>query len=293
MAVVIPTRDREPLLRRALASVRGADQVVVVDDGSTTYPAELASDLCAGGVEYVRLETSRGPGVARNRGVEFVRTDLVLFLDDDDYVLDGGLERIRTVADEHPDQMLYLHNCQFSNGGTTVPESARTRELSFEDWVRLFAGAERAEFKPVARTCVFRHDAFDDTGASGEGLLWARVIRRHGALLSYDPIIYYDVDEGRPRLTSASELLARSGANARIASAWLNEVGPTMRTIDHDAWRRLVIGAAVYAGLAGEHKAFSVPARLDMRDQLLVGLIRRVPRPLLLRTFQLLKARSG
>jgi hypothetical protein len=173
-----------------------------------------------------------------------------------------------------------------------VEESPETRELSFEDWVELIATSARTEFKPAAKRSVFDHDQFDDTGAGGEGLLWARVIRRTGALLSHVPVVYYDVGDDRRRLTTEAELLARAPANARIARAWLTEVGPTMRTIDRGAWRRLVLAAAVYSAAAGEDTRLAEYDELEPRDRAILGLIRHTPRTVLAGAFRVLKALS-
>jgi glycosyltransferase involved in cell wall biosynthesis len=294
IGVVIPSRDRAGLLRRAVASVSGADHVVVVDDGSVTYTSDLVEELHAVGVEYLRLPSSRGPCVARNAGIEALHTDLAFFLDDDDYVLDGGLERIGTVADENPGEMLYLHNCRFSDGGTSLEPGLTTLKLSFEEWVRLLATSSRTEFKPAVRTAVFTRDRFDDTGAAGEGLLWARVIRRYGAVLSHDPVVLYDNDPGRSRLTSQTDLLARAPANARIARAWLEEIGPATRAVDVRAWEHLLLAAAVYSNLAGDRFDPSIGlAGASIRIRLMLGVARHAPGPLLRTAFRLRRALSS
>jgi glycosyltransferase involved in cell wall biosynthesis len=290
IGVVIPSRDRASLLRRALASLRGAEQVIVVDDASPTYSPGFANELQANGVEYLRLETQRGPCVARNHGIGRLRTELAFFLDDDDYLLEGGLERIRAVADAHAGHLLYLHNCRFSDGETSLQPSPSSRHISFEEWVRVLASSPRTEFKPAVRTSVFASDRFDDTGAGGEGLLWARLIRRAGAVLSYEPVVFYDTQPGRSRLTSPTELLARAEANARVARAWLDEIGVPMRSIDKRAWERLVISAALYSALAGD-PAVIAPGT-SARTSLVLSLIRRTPRPLLASGFRLLKGNA-
>jgi glycosyltransferase involved in cell wall biosynthesis len=291
IGVVIPTRDRVSLLRRAVASVRDADQIVVVDDASPTYPPGLGDELRSMGVDYARLDVPSGPCVARNRGVELLRTDIAFFLDDDDFVLEGGLGRVRAVADDGPDHVLYLHNCLFSDGVTPLAPSPKSRQITFEEWVRLLATLARTEFKPAVRTSMFAHDRFDDIAASAEALLWARVIRQHGAVLSYEPVVFYDTQPGRPRLTTAAELLARAPSNARVARAWLDEVGETMRSIDRRAWERKVIGAALYSALAGDR----VPRTdgVSARTAALLGVIRRTPRPVLATGFRLAKGTSS
>jgi len=87
--VVIPTRNRWPLLSRALASVLGQEdvtiEVVVVDEGSSDEtPGRLAA-LDDERVRVLRNDEPTGVARARNRGVEAAGGEWVAFLDDDDF----------------------------------------------------------------------------------------------------------------------------------------------------------------------------------------------------------------
>ncbi|MGN6473298.1 MAG: glycosyltransferase [Mycobacteriales bacterium] len=81
LTVIIPTRDRWPILRRTLdalsrQTVSGFGVIVVVDGEDQSLP-ELPPE-----VDIVQVAHG-GPGQARNIGVERSRTPLVLFLGDD------------------------------------------------------------------------------------------------------------------------------------------------------------------------------------------------------------------
>lgn len=100
VAVVIATRDRPELLRRAVASVLaqrypGDVEVLAVFDQSEPE-ADLAQDSRSseGAARRVRvLRNGRVPGLAgaRNTGITTAATDLVAFCDDDDLWLPGKL----------------------------------------------------------------------------------------------------------------------------------------------------------------------------------------------------------
>lgn len=83
--MVIPTRNRIESLRRAVAAVRAQDaafdwELVVVDDGSEPpVPADVVEGLPG---RIVR-GPGRGPGRARNLGIEQARGEVVVFTDDD------------------------------------------------------------------------------------------------------------------------------------------------------------------------------------------------------------------
>jgi glycosyltransferase involved in cell wall biosynthesis len=80
-SVVVPTRDRPEKLRRCLAALGGAHEVVVVDDGSRAA-ASVAEVVAAAGARLVRLE-GRGPAAARNAGARAAAGEVVCFTDDD------------------------------------------------------------------------------------------------------------------------------------------------------------------------------------------------------------------
>jgi glycosyltransferase involved in cell wall biosynthesis len=88
VSVVIPTRDRRPLLMTTLASVlwqRDVDlEVIVVDDGSRDDTAEHLAAIADGRVVVLRDTRSSGVAAARNRGIDRATGAWVAFLDDDD-----------------------------------------------------------------------------------------------------------------------------------------------------------------------------------------------------------------
>lgn len=88
VAVVIPTRDRWPLLRTAVASALAQEdvdaQVVVVDDGSADETAGELEAVSDPRLLVLRHDRPRGVSAARNLGLSRVTATWVAFLDDDD-----------------------------------------------------------------------------------------------------------------------------------------------------------------------------------------------------------------
>jgi mycofactocin system glycosyltransferase len=81
VTVVIPVRDREPELRRLVAGLDPALEVIVVDDGSHAAVHEAA----------VRHDTARGPAAARNAGIALATRPFIALLDSDVVAPDGWL----------------------------------------------------------------------------------------------------------------------------------------------------------------------------------------------------------
>jgi glycosyltransferase involved in cell wall biosynthesis len=87
VTIVTATRDRWPLLRRALRSALSQQdvrlEVMVVDDASREPPPPWTQSLPAA-VNLVRRERHAGVAAARNVGIARARGEWVAFLDDDD-----------------------------------------------------------------------------------------------------------------------------------------------------------------------------------------------------------------
>ena len=84
VSVVVLTRDEQPNIRRCLASVAWADQVVVVDSGSTDGTVPIARSLGAEVVEQPWLGFSDQRNYALSLPV--LRHDWVYFVDADEWV---------------------------------------------------------------------------------------------------------------------------------------------------------------------------------------------------------------
>lgn len=85
VTVVVPVRDRD--LTTCLDALGDRDPVLVVDDGSVVpQVADRAH------VTVVRHDTSRGPGAARNAGLDRATTDVVACVDSDVVVTPGWLD---------------------------------------------------------------------------------------------------------------------------------------------------------------------------------------------------------
>ena len=88
VTVVVPTRNRAPLLGQALRSVAAQRDIeleaVVVDDGSTDATPAVVAGLRDARLRLVRHDRRQGVSAARNRGIAEAGGDWVAFLVDDD-----------------------------------------------------------------------------------------------------------------------------------------------------------------------------------------------------------------
>lgn len=103
-SVIVPVHNGERTLQRCLSAILASEgiaelEVIVVDDGSTDSSAIIASNFPC---KLIRFEHSRGPSVARNRGVEEAQAARVVFVDSDVVVRPESLALLLGALDDSP-----------------------------------------------------------------------------------------------------------------------------------------------------------------------------------------------
>lgn len=175
VAVIIPVRNGQALIRDAIASVRDQGQIVVelvvVDNGSTDDTAKL---VAADGVRVV-CELRPGAGAARRAGLAATTAEVVMFLDHDDLLVPGAIDALRDALLRERADLAHgrLRNEAMPNLKTPVrfPEG----ELS----------------APLTSSSIVRRDVFDRFGAFADDnyswAAWIMAVKDAGARLAVIP----------------------------------------------------------------------------------------------------------
>ncbi|GAB1724650.1 MAG: glycosyltransferase [Nitrospira sp. CR1.1] len=109
VSIVIPTYNRAPLLKKAIASALAQEQtgdlfdleIIIVDDCSSEDLRPIATAFPS--VQYIRLSQNRGAAGARNVGIKQATGKYVALLDDDDEFLTHKLLVQVPVLEANPD----------------------------------------------------------------------------------------------------------------------------------------------------------------------------------------------
>jgi len=83
VAALIPAYNEEDVISdtvKAVASIPGIDEVIVIDDGSQDGTSSKAEDA---GARVVRLKRNRGKGAALNAGLAQTNAEIILMVDAD------------------------------------------------------------------------------------------------------------------------------------------------------------------------------------------------------------------
>ncbi len=139
LSVVIITLNEEPNLARTLASVAWADEIVVVDSGSTDRTRDIAESFHA----RFFVEPWKGFAAQKNSALQKASGDWILSLDADEEVEPALAEEIRKTLAGNP-----------SAGGFWIPR----KNFFLDRWIR------HGGFYPDPKLRLFRRGAglFED-----------------------------------------------------------------------------------------------------------------------------------
>lgn len=101
LSAVIITKNEEAMIGRCVESAAWADEIVVVDSGST----DRTLDICRGlGARVCLTPDWPGPGAQRNRAIDLASGDWILALDADEWVTEDLRREIeRVMASRGPE----------------------------------------------------------------------------------------------------------------------------------------------------------------------------------------------
>ena len=185
VSVIIPTRDRSALLRRALESaVRQTFsqlEILVIDDASSPPASEVVESVGNPWVRVIRHETPRGASAARNTGLSAAEGSLVAFLDDDDEWLSAKLARqVDRLAEVPAAGFVYCGYEKVSDRSGKVVSTFRAGPpvLDFDAFLRrTFFGAS---IPLIRRECFSAVGHFDETLMGMDDRdMWLRIARRY------------------------------------------------------------------------------------------------------------------
>lgn len=203
LSVAIVTLNEEENLPRTLASVQWADEIVVVDSGSTDRTREIARRFGAVVIERA------WPGFAaqKNFAISQCTGQWILSLDADEELSEELQHQIRTVLPTNPPVDAYY---------------LRRRNLFLGRWIK------RGGFYPDPKLRLFRRTAANfDTTPQYEDRPVHETIAFDGA---YDTLDYDIIHHAYPTLSTYIEHMDRYsslGAEIMASKSYINSSWPT------------------------------------------------------------------
>lgn len=211
ISVVIPALDAGRFIGRAidsvLAQIYRADEIIVVDDGSTDNTAEVVKSY-GPKVRYIYQENA-GDGPARNTGIAAAKGDWIALLDHDDEWLPEKLQLQMELLNRNPD----LHWCAtnfYKQSGTRRAiagnPTAISKVLGNNDYFEnFFTAIQKTGWHFMTSTMVIHREVFEQAGVFDSGWLrcadldmWWRITYRFpkiGCLAQPLAVLHVDVQD--------------------------------------------------------------------------------------------------
>jgi glycosyltransferase involved in cell wall biosynthesis len=210
VSVVIPCKDRQLTLERALRSVFAQTfedfEVIVVDDGSAV-PLRAAMFDADARLQFVRHEVNQGAAAARNGGIAAARGRFIAFLDSDDIWLPNKLLQQVVFMNRlaNPDYSASFTGVAVYRDGRHIENSPRIRKRPNEKvadflWLRRgFIGSIAVMVGRAAAASVL----FDVRHRIHEDLSWYLALEAAGVSFHHLPetLSVWNNDSSRDRLT--------------------------------------------------------------------------------------------
>ncbi len=264
-SIIIPTHNCVEYLPIALNSIRmqnaGPLEILVLDDGSTDGSWDYLQQAKAEYPELVTIKMKQiGPSEARNLLISIAKSDLIAFLDADDYWWPRKLKSQIAFHHEHPEALFsftdYLH----------VDMNGMTHGTAFEFWKPNRLAAISPQYRLIERplelllgrnlvgtsTVMARRDALQNANGFAKEMpsaedwdLWLRLVERGKVGCSSSVTMSYLQRTGS--LTTNRQ--ARLGAMRQIIKRYEPDTSQPMRRALRQAWSRY------HVALAEHHRA--------------------------------------
>jgi glycosyltransferase involved in cell wall biosynthesis len=189
VSVIIPAYNSEKFIRRAIDSVLAqthpAEEIIVVDDGSTDSTGEIVQSY-GPPVQYVRQDNA-GPGAARNTGIRAAQGDWIAFLDSDDEWLPEKLQVQLDLLQRNPDLVWATSNfqrclCDENRRGPEVDPARARHFLGGKEYFDSYFSAYLSGCGGCTDTKIIHRKVFEVAGVFQVGInrsedmdLWSRV----------------------------------------------------------------------------------------------------------------------
>lgn len=193
ISAVIPAYNAEKYIARAIVSVlrqsRPADEIIVVDDGSTDKTAQIVRSF--GGKVRLISQSNAGVSAARNAGIRAAKGNWIAFLDADDEWLPDKLQLQTELLMKHTDLVWTTGNfieclCDENRVAEYTPVSTCIRYLKGKDYYNSYLFAVQlyewghTNCMLIQKTVLEKIGLFCTDLPIAEDIdLWLRIAYRH------------------------------------------------------------------------------------------------------------------
>ena len=223
VSIIIPTYNRGDLITRSINSVLNQSyhdfEVIIIDDCSSDKTGKVVEGISDKRITYYKLGKRKGPGAARNKGIEISNGEFMAFQDSDDEWLPGYLKKHMSVFERNlpnvgivfSDMIRILKDgtCGVHLSPTIVPDRLINPDIQFYQVLNL--GIQSTVIK---KECFKQVGYFNERFPCYEDMeLFIRLSKKYGFYHIKEPLVkYYETDgvsKGMPPKYMAREMLLK------------------------------------------------------------------------------------
>ena len=172
------------------------DQIVLVEDGPLTpelyevideFQKEVGNVLT-----LVKNETNQGLAKALNKGIGFIRTDLIPRMDSDDISDKRRFVYEIEYMDKHPDVMILGGSIQEMDENKNFLSQRHYPKMYEEVRKYIWRGSPVAHPTTVMRKCIFQSLSYNEKVGQNEDLaLWFNALEKGIKIENIEEVVYY------------------------------------------------------------------------------------------------------
>jgi glycosyltransferase involved in cell wall biosynthesis len=284
ISVIIPHLNQPKGLEACLGSLdsqtldRSAFEVIVVDNGSTSLP-ETVIERHPG--TFLLQELKPGPGLARNRGIEAARADILAFIDADCRAHPDWLRSALRALQLSPERTILGGDVQIWQESKTTITALEAYESVFAYRFKLYI--ERHGYSGTGNLVV-RHGDFDRVGPFRgidveEDSDWGQRARSAGFTFRYAPemIVFHPARSSLRELFVKWDRHIRHAANMEAKHAmwqvrWILRALAILISPVVD-WTKVVVSDRIHGASARIEAIFVLVAVRAYRAYKMIGLL--------------------
>jgi glycosyltransferase involved in cell wall biosynthesis len=188
ISLIIPIYNRSKWLKRAIDSIYFVefDEVIVINDGSDKKHTDEIEKILDNypKIKYIKHDTNKGLGEARNTGIKNSKSEWITFLDDDDYYTKNPLENLKKHITKYPEADVINYKITLKKGEKTVEWGHET--FTLEDLVNYnrLTGSSLLKKSVWAKVKGYKNIPYEDWE------FWVRVKRGGFNFVFFNDIFY-------------------------------------------------------------------------------------------------------
>lgn len=211
VSIVVPVYNVEKYLLQCVESIISQNysnkEIILVNDGSTDNSAQICDEYAKkySEIKVVHKENG-GLSDARNEGMRAAEGDYVLFIDSDDFIESGSLNKIMEVANSTFADVIFLEAYKYYDDGKSISMndgiteegvSGKSKEEVFEFLMQCPKFPAAAWSKLLNRNLLAKKNISFEKGLLSEDIDWCLKLLCSAESFAYCREKYYNYRQAR------------------------------------------------------------------------------------------------